>query len=166
MSAFSTLVFDGGKSFRHDGNQKADVGQQHDGEGLATEQTRRQQGKGRAEPGDGKVFPHLGYLALQRGAARLHALDHPGDLAQFGAHAGADHHARAPPMHDRSAQVHQIGAVAQWKPLAGKSLRLFAHRLRFAGQGRFHDTEIHAVDQAEVGGHDVAGLDEYDVTGN
>ena len=157
---------DGRQAFWHHGDEQADGGQQHVAERLAAEQTDREQGQRRAQSGDGEVPAHLRQLALKRGAAFRHALDHAGDLTQFRAHAGSHHDAAAPALGDEGAHVREIRAVAQRQVRGGQRLGLFPDRFRFAGERGFHCAELDGVEQAQVGGHDVAGFKPDDVAGH
>ena len=76
-----------------------------------------------------------------------------GGLAEIGVHAGrGDDAGHLALLGDRAG----IGVVAD----------LLVDRQRFAGQRRLIDAEIGAVDQLQIGGDDVAELDQHDVARN
>ena len=86
----------------------------------------------------------------------FNALQHIGDLAQFGVHSGANHHRRAAPISHLGSHVGHIQAVAKWQLIFIQGFSMFFNWFRFAGQCGFLNPQIVAFQHAHIGWHDVA----------
>ena len=104
-------------------------------------------------------FAELLEPLLERRGLLLDLLDHPGNLAELGLHAGLGHHGPGPAGGDRRAQIDHVGPVRQRRvPLIQRRRRL-DYRRRFARQAGLLRAEIGRQPcHAAVGGHAVARL--------
>jgi hypothetical protein len=103
---------------------------------------------------------------LQRRAAVRVLLQQPGHLAQFGGHAGCHHQPAAASVRGCRALEGHVQPVAQRVYRPYEHARVLGHRDRFAGQRGFVHLELRDIDQPQVGGHLVAGLQQHDVARN
>ncbi len=87
-------------------------------------------------------------------------------MTQFGVHAGFGYDELAPAIGHDGAHVEHVGAVADRRILAlGNGQRLL-NWLGLAGESGLLDLQAHVLQQAAVGGHEVAGLQDDDVAGH
>ena len=104
-------------------------------------------------------------LLLQRRRLLLGRLQQAGDAADFGRHAGGDHHGAAAAIGgDRAGEQH-VAAVAE-PDVALDRLELLGHRHALAGQRRLVGLQVRHLDEAGVRRNLVAGLDQHDVAGD
>ena len=97
----------------------------------------------------------------------LDALDQLGHVPELGAHPGGHHRHLPAAVGDRGAHEGHVDLVAQrGRRAAGRreGRRGLLHRLRLPGQDRFLDAQIGGLDQASIRGHQVAGLQQHDVS--
>ncbi len=89
----------------------------------------------------------VGQLALQRRLLVLERLQHFGDQADLGVHAGGrDQPAAAPVGHQRPHEC-RVGAIAQRDLLVQHDVRVLFDRYRLAGERGFLDLEVHGLHQ-------------------
>ena len=105
-------------------------------------------------------------LFLQGRFFVLVGLDHLGDDADLGIHAGTDHQALAPPVGNQRAHEGRVLAVAQRGLLVQHRCGELVDRHRFTGQRSLLDLEIDAFNEAQVSRNVVPGFEQDDVTGN
>ncbi len=86
------------------------------------------------------------------------------DVADLGRGAGGDHDAVSLAATHHGTGVGQIEAVAD-----GRARRhpghLLGHGHRFSGQRRFVDMQVADLEQTQIGGHPVAGFQQYQIAG-
>ncbi len=96
-------------------------------------------------------------------------LDHLGDQADLRVHPGGADDAPPAPVGDHRAHECRVQPIAerdfpirriQYDP------RVLLDRLRLAGQRRFLDLEVDALDQTQIGRDEVAGLQQHQVANN
>ena len=156
---------DGGHSQAHGHHEGAD-------DGVDVEPARPQQAEGEdehadAQHQDAEDSAELAQLPLQGGLPLLRLGQGVGDLAHLGGHAGLAHHGPAAAVDHGGAHVEHTVAVAQGNlALAGDGGDLLLHRHALAGEGGLLGLQAGALDDAAVGGHGVAGLQDDDVAGD
>ncbi len=117
---------------------------------------------GDEEGGLDQLSGQLGELLLERRAIGLR-LDHePGGEPELRRHAGRDHDAGTGATRDRRALMGHREAVGDDR-LARDRGHALLHRGRFAGEGRLVAMKIARLDQAHIGGDDVAAFEHDDV---
>ena len=150
----------------------------HGGDGQANRQHEHLQRLAPAQPANGEHqrtdrqgrpaerLAELIQAALQGGLLVLHRLQHFGDQADLGAHAGADHHAAPASIGNHRAHKGGILAVAQWDICLQVDVGILLHRHRFSRQGGLFDVQVDRFQQAEIGRDKVASLDQDDIAGH
>ena len=103
------------------------------------------------------------HLALQRGQARIGALDQGRDLAKDRVRAGGDHQATGGTLGQIGPGKAHVALIAGDQILAGQDLDRLGHRDGFTGQGGFIDMRATDLDEAQVGGDLVAPFQDQDV---
>ena len=105
--------------------------------------------------------------ALLKGRFALLGLVHQGgDLAQLGIHAGGgDQHFRPAIGHQGAGKDHVL-LVAQGHLVAVDAIGGLIYPLAFAGERALVDLQRVVVQDAAVGHHQVAGVQEYDIPGH
>jgi hypothetical protein len=103
----------GGQALRNRGNRQTDGGQEHLDHLAPAQPFERKDHRHEHETQVHDPFAELLQFFLQRRGFALDLLDHAGDLAQLGLHAGLGHDALGPARGDGRAQVHHIGPVRQ-----------------------------------------------------
>ena len=102
---------------------------------------------------------------LQRRRLLLGRLQQACDAADFGRHAGGDHHGAAAAVGgDRAGEQH-VAAVAE-ADVAFDRLELLRHRHALAGQRRLVGLKVRHLDEAGIRRNLVAGFDQHDVAGD
>jgi hypothetical protein len=102
-------------------------------------------------------------LLLQRRRSVSVAAQQTGDAADLGVHAGGGDDQLAAAAGDRGVHEDHVLAVAEWHVGPVDRVGAFTRRLALAGERRLLDLEVVGQQQAAVGGHAVAGLDQHDV---
>src|SRR5207248_7578178 len=90
--------------------------------------------------------------------------EHAGDIADLGCQAGRRHDELAGATSNVGVHVHHVGTVAQVRIDRGYRVDTLAYRDTLTGEGRLVYLECRRPYQAPVGRHEVARLDEHDVT--
>ena len=103
---------------------------------------------------------------LLQGRHRFLGLNERGNLAQLGIHARAHYVGRGAPIGHESALEAHVQLVAQRVVAGGQRVRVFLHVGRFAGQRRLVDFQGVRLEEAQVGGNNVAGFEQHHVAGH
>ncbi len=156
----------GRQAFGDDGHRHRDRGQQQVAYVVAPPQAQREDEGGDHQAGQGQVLAHPVEAALQRSGALSRLLEQAGDLAQFGAHAGGHHEGGAAALGHDGAHEGEVAAIPQRQARHVEGLRLLGYGLRLAGEGGLLDAEAGRLGQADVGGHQVPGLQQDHVAGH
>ena len=119
-----------------------------------------------AERRDREPLAEVREAALQRRLALGRRLDERRDAAQFGRHARGHDDAATAPVGDHRALVGHVGAVAQRGIAGPERQHLLVHGEGLAGQRGLLHLEARGLDEAQVGGHDVPGLQQHQVAGH
>ena len=90
--------------------------------------------------------PSLEWCRLRRGA-----FQQPGDVPQFGVHAGRDHEGTGLSRCGHGSHVNHVAAVAQRRVVVQQTVRILVHGDRFAGQRRFLNAHAEGGQQTRVG---------------
>ena len=88
--------------------------------------------------------------------------DEPGDAAGLGLVAGGPHDALGLAAGDERAGEGEVLAVGENR-VQRERVGVLGHRQRFAGERGFVDVQVAHVEEPQVGGHAVAGLQQHDV---
>ena len=108
----------------------------------------------------------IGQLALQRRFLVLERLQHLGDHADLGVHAGGRDEPAPAPVGDHGAHERRVSAVTQRNLLVQHDARVLFHRHRLAGERRFLDLEVHRLHQPKVRRNEIARFEQHDVPGD
>ena len=103
-------------------------------------------------------------VLLQRRAAGVDALHHPGDLPELGRHAGRDHEGPAASVGGDRAGIHHVAPIADRQRRLAEGGRRFFDRHRFAGERGLVDREIDRLQHTRVGRHAIAHADDDHVS--
>ena len=87
-------------------------------------------------------------------------------MPQLGLHTGAGHHCHSAAIGHQRTGEHHVLAVAQSHIFLGDHIGGLFHRLAFAGEGAFVDLHRIALQNPGIGGDEVAGLQQQDITGH
>ena len=112
---------------------------------------------------DPEDLGHAVELALQRRLRALRRGDHVGDAAHLRRLARRDDHERRRAAGHLGVLEHQVRAVAERRLPLGKRRRVLGDRRALAGERRLLHLERRRRDDATVGGHQVARLEQHDV---
>ena len=103
---------------------------------------------------------------MQGGGLLFIRLDHLGDEADLGLHSGGGDDACPASIGDGGAHKGAVHPVAQHRVFVQDGVGLFLHRHRLPGQGSLVDAQVDRLDQPQVGGDVVAGLQEDHIAGD
>ena len=137
----------------------------HDGlhQRVATPEAQRKD-QAHHHPGDqGQPFAQRIELHLKRCRRFLRLGQQAGDAAHLGAHAGGADQQLQAAARDHGVHVGHVEALGQRVITRRQVLRMFAHRMRFAGQRSFGDFGVVGRQQPAVCGDTVAGLQQQHV---
>ena len=138
---------------RHQHLPGAVIAQQHT-KGEGTE--RQHQDDQRQMAGEAR------HIREQRGLQADDLAQHVTDLAQLGIPGGRHHYASTRAGHDQGAGIGHAASIAQ-AGFRGHWLDLFLRWQRFAGQRRFLDAQVAALQQPEVRRYAIAGFQQHQV---
>ena len=159
----SVIVMTAGRPSGMAATASADRGQEHLAEAVAADQDPERKGQRReSEDRAGEPAGEARHLAKQRRGQRLDLRQQLADAADLGGRAGGDDDAGALAVGHERARVGHRGSGRRAAPRRrpGRSL---LDRQRLAGQRRLLDLQALGLDQAQIGGHPVARLQEHDV---
>ena len=105
---------------------------------------------------DAQRFAKLIQPALQGCLFRFHILQHGGDEAELGVHAGAGDHAASAPVGDHRAHKGCVLAIAQRDIFIEHSRGVLLHRERFAGERGLLHPQVDRFQQAHIRGNKIA----------
>ena len=157
---------DGRQALGHRGDGEADRGHEHLEDVAALEHADEEHERADDERGDAQPPSQLRELLLQRGVLVLLLLEHRRDEADLRSHAGLDHDPPAPAEHGHRAGVGHGEPVAERRLVLHGRTGLLFHRHALAGQRGLLDPQVDRLDEAHVGGHVVAGLQQDHVAGH
>ena len=140
---------------RDDGDGQRDAEDEHLDEGLAAQQPQGDDERHDDQGGFGQRLAHPVEVLLQRRLAGLHRLQHAGDLAEFGVHAGGGHHGQPPAIGGHGAGIDQVLAVAERQFPVGQRGGVLLHRDGLAGERGLLDLQVDRLHQACIRRHDV-----------
>ena len=152
----------GRQRLRHHGDGERNAEDQHLQERLTAEEAEGYDEHDDGEAAEGQHAAHPVEVALQRRPPLLEGVEHAGNAAELGLHAGGSHHRPAAAVGAGRAGPDHVGAVAQLEILRQRT-RGLVDRRRLAGESGLLDFQVHRLDEAGVGRDEVAGLDEQDV---
>ena len=89
-----------------------------------------------------------------------------GDAAELRAHAGFGDHSLSPSAADERSPIGHVAPVAQRKVGLNEGIRCFPDGFRFPGEGRFVGLETGALEQAAIGGDEIPGFEQDDISWN
>ena len=134
------------QGFRHDGDGQSDAKEQQLGDRLlillAPPQAQRHDDDDDHQRHDGQRPSDAIEVLLQRRAGLLDALQHPGDLAELGVHAGGDDDGPPAAIGDGRARKGDVRAVAGGQVVVRQRLGLLFDRDRFARERRFIGLQV------------------------
>ena len=114
---------------------------------------------------DGQLPREAIHLPEQRRFELLDFAEHRADAAELGRRPGTDRDAHALSGRDQRPRECHRGAIAQ-RGLWGDRGDRFVDGDGLAGEHRFLDAEIAQLDQPQVGGHAIAGLEDHEIAGH
>ena len=98
--------------------------------------------------------------SLQGGLDIIGLLQERSDFAEFGRHAGGDHHPARVAVGDHRTLIRHVLAVAEGRCSIGDGIDRLFDRNRLAGEGRFIHPQVRGVEESEIGRDDVPGLEQ------
>ena len=154
------------QSFGYDADGKSNDGD----EGVRPGIVAHQDGEGEQEGGPAQRHPgelpaEVVDLPQQRRGELLHLAEQLADAADLRHGSGRDGNAGALSRHDQSARESHAAAVAERSVRRNGSFVLL-RRHGLAGQNGLVDQKTACLDESEVGGNAIAGLDQHDVAGH
>ncbi len=154
-----------GQSFGNGADGEGDGRHEHVDRRFAASHAHGEGEGGEAEDHPEEQLAELGDLAGERGGD-LHRLgDEPGDAAGLGAVAGGPDQPFGLTGGDQGAGVGLVSPVGEGDVVV-EGIGVLGNRERLAGEGRFVAMEVVDVEEAEIGRHAVAGLEQDHVAGN
>ena len=129
----------GRQAFGHRSNGQAHGDQEHVQRIVAAQIPDCKYQRANKESGDAQSSAKLIQPLLQRRRLLLCSLQHFGNQANLGAHAGVDYNAAAAAVANQGSHEGGVGAIAQGNIFLLQAGRGFLHRHRFAGEGGFFD---------------------------
>ncbi len=104
----------------------------------------------------GQDTTHLVEILLQRCLAGFDRLQHLGDPAELGLHAGADDDSTASPIGGDGSAKNHVVAVTKGQVLRAERFRVLGDRYRFARQRGFIDLQVDRLEQSRIRCHFVS----------
>jgi hypothetical protein len=145
-------------------NGDGDGGEKHLSHRLAAREARGEGHRAESDDGPGHPLPEPGHAVLERRFDALGLVDLLRDLAHPGACAGGHHEATPPAAGDRRSGERHVPALGdRQRALMGDRLGDLPDGHGFAREHRLVALEPGGLDEAQVGRHDVARLEEDDV---
>jgi hypothetical protein len=151
---------------RDGGHRQAHGREDHEHRRLAAQHADHEDQRADRQHHEGQPLAEGGQALLQRRAQVDGAIQQAGHLAELGGHAGGHHQARSPAVRRRRALEGHVEPVAQRRCGFRQHARVLVDGDRLAGQCRFVDLQLGDLDQAQVGRHLVARLQQHDVAGH
>ena len=118
----------------------------------------------------GQQMGQLAQFPLQGGLPLFCLSQSIGDLAHFGIHTGGSYHGSTAAVYNGRTHIYHILAVAQRNVLCALTqknlINIFQYRHRFTGKRSLFCLETGTFQQAGIGRHRIAGLQQYHITGH
>ena len=156
---------DSRQAFGNCGDGQADGGEEQAEERHRPSQAKHEDKQDNGEASPQQPSPHPVQPPPQRRFAGGCAFQQPGDMADFGCHAGRDYDAAARAGGHGRCKKNHIAAVRE-RRVVRAGADLFPNRLRLAGQRRFLRAQLLRFDQSRIGGDNVAGFEQEYVAGD
>ena len=158
--------YDSGKALRDSGYSQRNGGHKHM-EGIQIVcQTDCKDDSAGTQCHDTQVFAQLCQFLLQRSLTVLFALQQVSDLTHLGIHTGSGNNGSSRTVGHAAAGEYHIVTVAERRLQIHLSSGVLLRGNGFTGQGGFFALQADAVQQAGVGGDEVAGFQTDDITGH
>ena len=156
----------GGQRFGNGGHGQTHSRQQHLLESLPKHNAPNKYDDDKRNCANRQPFAQLVQPLLQGCGLFDYILEHGGNVAQFSLHARTGDEHLTTPVVDDGAGIDHIAPIAQGQAGIENEGRVLFHRLRFAGEGGFHGAHVEAAQDAPVGRHHIAGLEDDHVAGD